>query len=118
VTRSELIAERAVTDPQLRVTDAEAVVHTIVDTIMAALLRGDRVEIRGFGVFAAKVQRPRIARDPRTGAPVRVEQKIVPTFKAGKELQQRMNRNNLGYDRDVLADEIKRSVGVIGPSAC
>jgi len=118
VTRSELIAELAAADPQLRVTDAEAVVRTMIDTIMAALLRGDRVEIRGFGVFATKVQRPRIARDPRTGASVRVEQKIVPTFKAGKELQQRINRNNLRYDRDELTDEIKRSVDVIGPSAC
>jgi nucleoid DNA-binding protein len=67
VTRSELIAEVTAAGRNLRVADAEAVVQTIFGTIMAALSRGDRVEIRGFGVFATKVQHARVARDPRNG---------------------------------------------------
>jgi integration host factor subunit beta len=66
-------------------------VATIFDEITAALARGDRVELRGFGAFSAKRRDARTGRNPRTGAAVPVAGKAVPYFKPGKELRERVN---------------------------
>jgi integration host factor subunit beta len=63
----------------------------VLDEIAAALAKGDRVELRGFGAFSVKVRPARQGRNPRTGAPVRVEEKRVPFFRTGKELRERLN---------------------------
>ena len=64
---------------------------TIFDEITAALARGDRVELRGFGAFSAKQRDARTGRNPRTGEAVPVAGKAVPYFKAGKELRERVD---------------------------
>jgi integration host factor subunit beta len=94
LTRSELIAELAAAITQLRGEDVEAIVATIFDGIAAALARGDRVELRGFGAFTVRRRDPR-AGNPRTGEPVAVDAKSVPFFKAGKELRLRMNAGKI-----------------------
>lgn len=76
---------------QLKRFDIERVVNAILEEIMAALERGDRVELRGFGAFTVKSRPPRIGRNPRTGERVEVEGKHVPLFKTGKELRERLN---------------------------
>lgn len=91
MTRSELIAGLAEAHPHLRQADIETVVATVFDAITAALARGDRVELRGFGAFVAKRRDARTGRNPRTGAAVAVAQKAVPSFKPGKELRERIN---------------------------
>ena len=91
VTRSELIAELTASNPHLRVADAELIVATIFDQITAALARGERVELRGFGAFTVKRRNDRIWRNPRTGEPVAVGEKTKPFFKAGKEMLRRLN---------------------------
>lgn len=91
MTRSELIAELAATNPHLRVADVETIVSTIFDEITDALARGDRVELRGFGAFVVKHRHARAGRNPRTGDRVSVEEKSVPFFKAGKELREKVN---------------------------
>jgi integration host factor subunit beta len=91
LTRSELIAELAAANTQLRGEDVEIIVATIFDGIAAALTRGDRVELRGFGAFTVRRRDPRLGRNPRNGEPVAVEAKSVPFFKAGKELRLRIN---------------------------
>ena len=63
----------------------------LFEEITAALARGDRVELRGFGAFSVKQRDARMGRNPRTGASVPVPEKAVPFFKAGKELRERMN---------------------------
>ena len=68
------------------------IVGTVFDEITAALARGDRVELRGFGAFTVKRRNARTGRNPRTGAAVDVDEKAVPFFKAGKELRERVNR--------------------------
>jgi integration host factor subunit beta len=93
MTRSELIAELARLNPHLMQRDVEAIVATVFDEITAALARGDRVELRGFGAFSVKAREPRIGRNPRTGEPVEVGSKRMPFFKAGKELRERINRS-------------------------
>ncbi len=91
MTKSELIAQLAQENPHLRQPDIEAIVATIFDEIIAALARGDRVELRGFGAFSAKQRDARTGRNPRTGAAVAVDGKAVPYFKPGKELRERVN---------------------------
>ena len=68
------------------------IVATIFNEITAALARGERVELRGFGAFTVKRRDARTGRNPRTGEAVNVEEKAVPFFKAGKELRERVNR--------------------------
>ncbi len=92
VTRSELIAELAAANPHLRGNDVELIVGTVFDEISAALTRGERVELRGFGAFTVKRREARTGRNPRTGEAVPVEEKAVPFFKAGKELRERVNQ--------------------------
>jgi len=92
VTRSELIAELAGANPHLRAADVEIIVGTIFEEISAALARGERVELRGFGAFTVKRRDARTGRNPRTGEAVPVDEKAVPFFKAGKELRERVNR--------------------------
>jgi integration host factor subunit beta len=92
MTKSELVAMLAASNPHLRQPDAELIVSTIFEEISAALARGDRVELRGFGAFSTKRREARLGRNPRTGAAVSVAGKTVPYFKPGKELRERINR--------------------------
>lgn len=90
MTRSELIVLLAGRFPQLVQKDTEMAVAEILGAIQAALAHGDRVEIRGFGSFSVNYRPPRQARNPKTGEPVAVPTKWVPSFKAGKELRERV----------------------------
>ncbi len=89
--KSELIQQIAEDNPHLYQRDVERIVSTLFEEITAALARGDRVELRGFGAFSVKQRDARMGRNPRTGASVPVPEKAVPFFKAGKELRERMN---------------------------
>ncbi|MFT8951887.1 MAG: integration host factor subunit beta [Gluconobacter sp.] len=93
MTKSELIAELSTIYPHLLARDIERIVHTIFDEISAALTRGDRVELRGFGAFIPRRRDARTGRNPRTGDTVSVEEKSVPFFKVGKELRERVNQS-------------------------
>jgi integration host factor subunit beta len=92
MTKSELIADLTAANPHLRAADVETIVATIFNEITAALSRGERVELRGFGAFTVKKRDARTGRNPRTGEAVPVDEKAVPFFKAGKELRERVNR--------------------------
>ncbi|SHF44342.1 integration host factor subunit beta [Loktanella atrilutea] len=89
--RSELIQKIAEDNPHLFQRDVERIVSTIFDEITGALVRGDRVELRGFGAFSVKKRDGRTGRNPRTGEAVEVEEKHVPFFKTGKLLRDRLN---------------------------
>jgi integration host factor subunit beta len=91
MTKSDLIKRLAEANPHLYVRDIERIVATIFEEISAALARGDRVELRGFGAFSVRDRGARVGRNPRTGDEVRVPDKSVPYFKTGKELRQRLN---------------------------
>jgi len=85
--KSELVQRIAEHNPHLYQRDVENIVNAILDEIVAALARGDRVELRGFGAFSVKHRPARAGRNPRTGAHVPVDQKSVPFFKTGKEMR-------------------------------
>lgn len=91
MTKSELIMRLAEKNPHLYQRDVERIVSTIFDEISAALARGDRVELRGFGAFSVKSRDSRVGRNPRTGESVKVAKKFVPFFKSGKDLRDRLN---------------------------
>ncbi len=90
--KSELVQKIAETNPHLYQRDVENIVDAILDEITTALSRGDRVELRGFGAFSSKARPARLGRNPRTGAQVKVAEKVVPYFKTGKEMRERLNR--------------------------
>ena len=94
--KSELIVRLAELNPHLFQRDIERIVTTIFDEISAALARGQRVELRGFGAFSVKRRPARTARNPRSGAAVHVSEKHIPFFKTGKELRERLNTPELG----------------------
>jgi integration host factor subunit beta len=89
--KSELVQRIANRNPHLYLRDVEKIVNAIFDEITAALTRGDRVELRGFGAFSVKHRDARVGRNPRTGAQVPVAEKSVPFFKTGKEMRERLN---------------------------
>ena len=92
MTKSELIAQLAARFPQLVAKDADLAVKMILDAMSEALVRGDRIEIRGFGSFALNYRPPRLGRNPKSGEKVDVPAKWVPHFKAGKELRERVDQ--------------------------
>ena len=91
MTKSELIARLTAQNPHLFQRDVEKIVTTIFDEISAALSRGQRVELRGFGAFSVKRRDARTGRNPRTGEAVHVTEKFIPFFKTGKQLRERLN---------------------------
>ena len=90
--KSELVQRITAQNPHLYQRDVENIVNAILGEIIAALARGDRVELRGFGAFSVKNRQARPGRNPRTGAHVDVERKSAAFFKTGKEMRERLNR--------------------------
>ncbi|MCX8135281.1 MAG: integration host factor subunit beta [Roseococcus sp.] len=99
MTKSELIAHLAAQNPHLRQADIERGVGTIFEEITAALARGGRVELRGFGAFTIRRREARLGRNPRTGEAVAVAPKGMPHFRPGKELRIRVNGGKDPNDR-------------------
>ncbi len=71
---------------------SEVIVDTVFRSIIEALHRGDKIELRGFGSFRLRRREPRKGRNPKTGDRVEVPSKRVPYFKPGKELKELINR--------------------------
>ena len=88
MTRSDLVEELANRFSQLTHRDAEHAVKTILDAVSDALVRGHRIEIRGFGSFSINHRPPRMGRNPRSGESVAIPEKRVPHFKPGKALRE------------------------------
>src|SRR3712207_9384677 len=71
---------------------SEVIVDTVFKSIIDALHRGEKIELRGFGSFRLRKREPRKGRNPKTGDKVDVPPKKVPYFKPGKELKELINR--------------------------
>src|SRR5574340_829188 len=71
--------------------EAEAVVETVFESIIEALQKNDKIEIRGFGSFRSRQRRGRTGRNPKTGEKVEVPPKRIPFFKPSKELRDFVN---------------------------
>lgn len=86
VIKLDLINE-VVTKTGVTKTKAEAAVETVFESMKKSLARGDRIELRGFGVFTVRPRKTGIGRNPRTGAEVNIPPGKAVRFKPGKELQ-------------------------------
>ena len=89
VTKSELVTAVAEKHHLVR-RDAEVIVNELLAALTEALARGDRIELRGFGMFTVKDRPARAGRNPQTGAVVSIVAKRVPIFKVAKELRERV----------------------------
>ena len=97
MTKAELVEEVSrVSD--LTKKDSEVIVDTVFKSIIDALHRGEKIELRGFGSFRLRKREPRKGRNPKTGDKVDVPPKKVPYFKPGKELKDLLNRDADGIE--------------------
>src|SRR4029450_1149891 len=69
----------------------EITIDALIEAVAEGLAKGERIDLRGFGAFAVRESAARTGRNPQTGAPIQIEARRVPTFKAGKELRDRVN---------------------------
>ncbi|MCI0355893.1 MAG: integration host factor subunit beta [Acidobacteria bacterium] len=91
MTKSDLIDKLTSRQAYLSHKDVELAVKTLLDALVTALAREERIEIRGFGSFSVHHRPPRVGRNPKTGETVSIPLKRVPHFKPGKELRERVN---------------------------
>jgi len=90
LTKADLV-EEVLNVTELPRKESETIVETIFDNIIAALQKGEKIEIRGFGSFRTRERRGRVGRNPKTGEKVEVPAKKIPYFKPSKELKDFVN---------------------------
>ncbi len=90
--KSELI-EALAQDQGLPTKTAASIVKTILDTMIETLVRGDNIELRGFGSFTVREYETYTGRNPKTGAKVTVKPKRLPFFKVGKDLRESIDES-------------------------
>jgi len=105
LTKSKLIARISKDNQQLSPRDVELAVKTLIDYMADTLAEGGRIEIRGFGSFSLHFRAPRVGRNPKTGASVKLHGKYVPHFKSGKELRERVNDSMFDASSGTHGDE-------------
>ena len=93
VVKSKLLKKLSENYPNFLKKDLEKFTNIILSEIKRALKRGDRVELRGFGVFSTNIQKPRISRNPKTGEKVHTPEKRTIHFKMSKDLFKKLNNN-------------------------
>ena len=99
MTKAELVAKVA---GRINLTkkQTEVVVSTVFQSITESLSQGKKVELRGFGSFRIRERNPRLGRNPKSGEKVSVPAKKVPFFKAGKELRELVDGNEVEVEVD------------------
>ena len=93
IVKSKLLKQLANNYPNFLKKDLEKFTNIILDDIKQALQRGDRVELRGFGIFSTNTQKARISRNPRTGEKVATPEKKTIHFKMAKEMFKKLNND-------------------------
>ena len=71
--------------------ETKTIVEGVIATISEALLRGERVDLRGFGNFSVKMRKSKVARNPNTGEEIIVPERAVPVFKPSKDFIKQVN---------------------------
>src|SRR6476660_5526241 len=112
MTKAELVEEVS------RVSDltkkhSEVIVDTVFRSIIEALHRGEKIELRGFGSFRLRKREPRKGRNPKTGDKVDVPPKKVPYFKPGKELKELINREAEAEEAASITGNVSGAVAEI-----
>lgn len=94
MTKNELIKKIAEQYTSYSQKDIALVVQTILNSLTAAMKKNERIEIRGFGMFSIRERKPRIGRNPKSGAQVALGDRKVPFFKTGKDLRLKVDKKN------------------------
>ena len=93
IVKSKLLKQLSQNYPNFLKKDLKKITEIILNEIKITLRRGERVELRGFGVFSTNIQKARISRNPKTGEKVHTPQKKTIYFKMAKELFNKLNNN-------------------------
>ena len=93
IVKSKLLNQLKKSYPNFLKKDLEKVLSIVLNEIKQALKRGNRVELRGFGMFSTNIQKARISRNPRTGEKVNTPEKKTIHFKMGKEMFKKLNND-------------------------
>ena len=91
IVKSKLLKQLSKNYPNFLKKDLEKLTNIILEDIKKSLNRGDRVELRGFGIFSTKIQKERISRNPKTGEKVNTPTKKTIHFKMSKDLFKKLN---------------------------
>ncbi len=95
IAKSNILKKLSKNYPNFLKKDLEKLVNIILKEIKVTLKRGERVELRGFGVFSTNIQRARISRNPKTGEKVNTPQKKTIHFKMAKDLFKKLNNEKV-----------------------
>jgi len=93
IVKSKLLKQLSENYPNFLKKDLEKFTNIILDEIKRSLRRGDRVELRGFGIFSTNIQKARLSRNPKTGEKVNTPEKRTIHFKMSKDLFKKLNDN-------------------------
>ena len=93
IVKSKLLKQLANNYPNFLKKDLEKFADIILHEIKLALKRGDRVELRGFGIFSTNTHKARISRNPKTGEKVNTVEKKTIHFKMAKEMFNKLNND-------------------------
>ena len=93
IVKSKLLRQLASSYPNFLKKDLKKFTNIILDEIKRSLKRGDRVELRGFGIFSTNIQKARISRNPKTGEKINTPKKKTIHFKMAKEMFKKLNNN-------------------------
>ena len=93
VTKLKLLKKLSGNYPNFLKKDLEKFTNIVLEEMKKALKNGDRVELRGFGVFSTNIQKERISRNPKTGEKVNTPEKKTIHFKMAKELFKKLNND-------------------------
>ena len=91
IVKSKLLKQLSNNYPNFLKKDLEKLTSIVFNEIKLALKKGDRVELRGFGVFSTNIQKARISRNPKTGEKVNTPEKKTIHFKMSKDLFKKLN---------------------------
>ncbi len=91
IVKSKLLKQLSENYPNFLKKDLEKFTNIVLDEIKNTLKRGERVELRGFGIFSTHIQKSRISRNPRTGEKVNTPKKKTIHFKMSKDLFKKLN---------------------------
>ena len=93
IVKSKLLIQLKKSYPNFLKKDLKKMLSVVLNEIKQALKRGDRVELRGFGIWSTNIQRARISRNPRSGEKIQTPQKKTIHFKMAKELFKKLNND-------------------------
>jgi nucleoid DNA-binding protein len=95
ITKADLVEEVSKEmSPRITKRDVGRIVQRFIDEMIKTLVQGNRIEIRGFGIFNTKLRKPKLARNPKTKEPVNIPTRRVPVFKASRLLKATISKGS------------------------